>query len=71
MPGPQLFIADLLSKHNHSENRDGEISGMSLNITVIEAYTEILECMMDNISECSRIHSSSYLNLLSHGILCN
>ena len=34
-PGPELYITDLLSRYNLSENKDEEISSMKLNIDVI------------------------------------
>ena len=34
-PGPQLFIADWLSRHNHKTNRDEEIPGISVTINTI------------------------------------
>ena len=38
---PQQVIADGLSRHNHSENQDEEILGMSLTVNSIETCTGI------------------------------
>ena len=45
-PGPDLFIADWLSREHHKENKDGEITGMQLNVDVIQTTTNIPDCMM-------------------------
>ena len=44
-PGPDLFIADWLSKHNHTENRDPEIPGRDIKVDAIQTATNIPECM--------------------------
>ena len=44
-PGPDLFIADWLSRHNHTENTDAEIWGMDVKVDVIQTATNILECL--------------------------
>ena len=44
-PGPDLFMADWLSRHNYSENKDEEISFMQISINVIQSTTNIPECM--------------------------
>ena len=38
-PGLQFYIADWLSRHNHSEDKHEEITGMNLNINSIETCT--------------------------------
>ena len=38
-------MADWLSRHNHSENKDEEIMGMQISINVIQSNTNIPECM--------------------------
>ena len=40
-PGPDLYIADWLSHHNHLENRNWEIAGMSINIYRINTKIDI------------------------------
>ena len=40
-PGPDLFVADWLSKHYHKENKDEEILGMNININAICMATDI------------------------------
>ena len=38
-PGPDLFIADLLSRQNHNVNKDEEITGMQISIHAIQITT--------------------------------
>ena len=45
-PGPDLFIADWLSRQNHKENKDEEIPGMPLNVDTIQTNTNIPDSMM-------------------------
>ena len=44
-PGPDLFITDWLSRHNHTENKDSEIYGMDIKVDAIQTATNIPECM--------------------------
>ena len=44
-PGPDLFMADWLSQHNHNENKDKEIIGMQISINTIQSTTNIPEHM--------------------------
>ena len=39
-------MADWLSRHNHREGKDEEITGVILSINVIETCTDIPECIM-------------------------
>ena len=45
-PGPQLYRANWLSRHNHTECEDKEITGINMNINAIKMYTDTTECMM-------------------------
>ena len=45
-PGPDLFIADNLSRQYHKENKDDEMPEMQLNIDAIQTTTNIPDCMM-------------------------
>ena len=40
-PGPQLFIAHWLSRHNNETNRDNEIPCMFITTNAIESYSDI------------------------------
>ena len=42
-PGPELFIADWLSWHNHTENKDEEIHDTRMD--AIQTSTNVPECM--------------------------
>ena len=44
-PGPDLFMVDRLSRQNHNENKDKEITGMQININAIQSTTNIPECI--------------------------
>ena len=44
-PGPELFIADWLSRHNHIENKDADIHGMDIKVNTIQIMTNIPECI--------------------------
>ena len=44
--GPNLFIADWLSRQNHKEKKDKEMSGMWLIVDAIQTTTNISDCMM-------------------------
>ena len=35
-PGPELFITDWLSRHNHTENKDEETHGMDVKVDTID-----------------------------------
>ena len=43
---PDLMIADWLSRQNHKENKNEEITGMQVNINTVETTTNIPECMI-------------------------
>ena len=43
-PGPDLYIADCLSLHNHTEHEPQEISGMNINIKTLGIGTDLLVC---------------------------
>ena len=42
-------MADWLSKHNHNEGKDEEITGLNLPIYVIKMWTAMPECMMPEV----------------------
>ena len=44
-PGPDIFIADWLSRHNHEEGKDQPIKGMELQVDVIQTTTDMPECL--------------------------
>ena len=53
-PGPNIFIADWLSQHNHIEGKDKPIKDMDIRIDAIQSATCILECMsMSQIQQAS------------------
>ena len=43
--GPDLYIRDWLSRKNHHENKDEEITDRNINIDGIDVRKEILACM--------------------------
>ena len=53
-PGPEIFIADWLSQHNHVEGKDKPIKDMDIRIDTIQSMTDIPECMsMSQIQQAS------------------
>ena len=53
-PGPEMFIAEWLSWHNHVEGKDKPIKDMDIRIEAIQSVTDILECMsMSQIQQAS------------------
>ena len=56
-PGPDLFIADWLSRQNHKESKDAEISGMQLNIDAKQTTTSFQDCMI--IQELQQVTSQN------------
>ena len=44
-PGPEIFIADWLSQHNHEEGKDKPIKDMDIRVDTIQSVTDIPECM--------------------------
>ena len=44
-PGPDLYIADWLSRNNHAEDRDQEIIGMNKNVNAISTAVNMLVCI--------------------------
>ena len=43
--GPEIFIADWLSRQKHKENKDAAICGMDIRVDAIQASTNVPECM--------------------------
>ena len=55
--GPDLNIADWLSRQNHTENKDEEIESMKLSIF---STTDIPTCMsIQNIHEATQLHEKT------------
>ena len=47
-------MVDWMSRHNHSESKDEERTGMQISINVIQSMTNILECMaMHEVQEAT------------------
>ena len=44
-PGPDIFIADWLSRHNHVEGKDKPIKDMDIQVDAIQSATDMLECV--------------------------
>ena len=53
-PGPKVFIADWLSRHNHVEGKDKPIKGMDIWVDAIQSATDMPECIsMAEIQQAS------------------
>ena len=67
-PGPDLYIADLLSLQNHTENKDQEISGMSIGIHTVSMAVDVPVCTsIEDIRNAMSIDAE--LNLLQRYII--
>ena len=44
-PGPDIFIADWLSRHNHAEGKDQLIKGMEVQVDIMQTATDMSECL--------------------------
>ena len=44
-PGPDIFIADWLLRHNHTEGKDQLMKGMELWVDIIQTMTDMPECL--------------------------
>ena len=44
-PGPEIFIADWLSQHNHIKGKDKPIKDMDIKVDAIRIATDILACV--------------------------
>ena len=55
-PGPEIFIADWLSRHNHAEGKDKPIKGMDIQVDAMQAATDMPECIsMAEIQQASSL----------------
>ena len=53
-PGPDIFIADWLSKHKHVEGKDKLIEDMDIQVDAIQSTTDMPECVsMAEIQQAS------------------
>ena len=44
-PGPDIFIADWLSRHNHVEGKDKPMEDMGIQVDAIQCTTDMPECV--------------------------
>ena len=44
-PGPEIFIADWLSQHNHMEGKDKSIKDMDIQVDAIESLVDMPDCI--------------------------
>ena len=49
-PGPEIFIADWLSRHNHTEGKDKPIKGMDVWVDAIQTAMDMPECISMHIN---------------------
>ena len=55
-PGPEIFIADWLLRHNHTEGKDKPIKGMDIQVGVIQTVTDMPACVsMTEIQQASSL----------------
>ena len=56
-PGPEIFIADWLLRHNHTEGKDKPIKGIDVWVDAIQTTTDMPECI-----SMLEIHQASSLD---------
>ena len=57
-PGPEIFIADWLLRHNHTEGKDKPIKGMEVQVDVIQTTMDMPECVsMAEIQQASSLNN--------------
>ena len=67
-PGPQIFIADWLSRQNHKEGKDRPIQDIGLWVNAIQAITDLPKCI--SIPEMQQASSQDdHLQLLQRYII--
>ena len=67
-PGPDIFIAEWLSRHNHAEGKDQPIKGMGLQVDIIQTMTDMPECL--SMTELKHASShDTHLQKLKHCII--
>ena len=67
-PGPDIFIADWLLRHNHAEGKDQPIKGMELWVDIIQTTTNMPECLsMTDLQQASS--QDSHIQKLKHFII--
>ena len=67
-PGPDIFIADWQSRHNHAEGKDQPIKGMELWVDIIQTATDMPECLsMTELQQASS--QDNKLQKLKHFII--
>ena len=69
-PGQDIFIVDLLSRHNHIEGKDKPIGDMDVQVDAIQSTTDMQECVsMVEIQQASaqNDHLQALKNFLISG----
>ena len=67
-PGPDIFIADWLLRHNHTEGKDKLIKGMELLVDIIQTATDMPECLsMTELPQA--LSQDNHLQKLKHFII--
>ena len=57
-PGPEIFIADWLLRHNHTEGKDKPIKDMEIQVDAIQTATDMPECVsMAEIQQTSSLNN--------------
>ena len=64
-PGPDIFIADWLSRHNHAEGKDQPIKGMEIWVDAIQTTTDMPECLSTTDLQQASVQDS-HIQKLKH-----
>ena len=55
-PGPEIFIADWMSRHNHAEGKDKPIKGIDIWVDAIQTAMDMSDCVsMAEIQQASSL----------------
>ena len=65
-PGPDIFIADWLSRHNCVEDKDKPIKDMDVSVDAIQSATDVLECLSVAEIQQASVQDNHLQKLKSH-----
>ena len=67
-PGPDIFIADWLLRHNHTEGKDQLIKGIEFWVDIIQTTADMAECLsMTDLQQA--LSQDSHIQKLKHFII--
>ena len=67
IPGLHLYITDRLSKNNHMEDKDQEITGMNRSVNAISTTVKMPVCTSIEAATCEDAHLKKLKSYIRHG----